>query len=540
MPDPRPPLSAEALAALASPRAYPQDPSAGGGVRWVQTHISHVFLTGERVYKFRKSVDLGFVRFTALDERNADCLREVALNRRLAPDVYLGVAPLEEEGGGVRVGPLAEGLAGPAREHCVVMRRLPEGRDALTLLEAGALGAAQIDRAACRIAAFHGRTRLGTPSPFGVEDWIRRCTRPVEDNFRLLAESPEHLVPPADVARALERARAFARDCVDRFEARREEGRAVDGHGDLHLQHVWFESDDAEPLVIDCLEFNERLRRIDAASDVAFTAMDLRYRRRPELAERFLRVYARESDDFGLFEVVDYFVSYRAAVRAKVAAISAVSPEIGAEQRAGAAASTGRHLALALRALEPRPAGVLVAVGGVVGTGKSTAAELLADAMGAVVIATDRVRKHRFGLAPAQRPDPERAARIYAMEEKRRVYEAVADRARRVLRSGRGVVLDGTFSRRADRERVQRLARDLGARMLFIETRCAPDIVLARLARRAAADADASDAGPERYRASVAAFEKLDEWPADRCAVLHTDREGWREALRAIAADLRS
>jgi aminoglycoside phosphotransferase family enzyme/predicted kinase len=537
MPDPRPPLSPEVLAALATPRSYPHDPSAGAGVQWVQTHISHVFLTDTRVYKFRKHVDLGFVRFDALEARNADCLREVLLNRRLAPDVYLGVAPLEEAPDGPRVGPVAEVLVALPREHCVVMRRLPDGRDALTLLEAGALEPSQIDRVAARIAAFHGQTRLGTPAPFSVEEWIRRCTQPVEDNYRLLAEAPDRLIPAADVARARERARAFARDRVDRFEARREEGRAVDGHGDLHLQHVWFERDAAEPLVIDCLEFNERLRRIDAASDVAFAAMDLDYRGRRELAERFLRVYARESDDFGLFGVVDYFVSYRAAVRAKVAAITAVDAEIDPDQREGAAASAGRHLDLALRVLDPRPAGALVVVGGVVGAGKSTAAEILADELGGAVISTDRVRKHRLGLAPAQRPRAGHMAQIYTPEEKHRVYAAVAGRARSVVESGRVAVLDGTFSRRVDRDAVRRVSGDLGAQVFFVEVRCSAQVALRRLARRAAAAADPSDAGPDRYRASVAAFEALDDWPADRRIDVRTDREGWRETLRERARD---
>src|SRR5262245_4544360 len=117
-------LEAREIAALSEPRAFPRDPSSAGGVEHVQTHLSHVFLTGERVYKFRKAVDLGFVRFTSRAERNADCLREVALNRRLSPDVYLGVAPLLASAAEVRVGPAGEGLAGDA-EHCVVMRRLP-------------------------------------------------------------------------------------------------------------------------------------------------------------------------------------------------------------------------------------------------------------------------------------------------------------------------------------------------------------------------------------------------------------------------------
>jgi predicted kinase len=224
-------------------------------------------------------------------------------------------------------------------------------------------------------------------------------------------------------------------------------------------------------------------------------------------------------------------------VRAKVAAITAVDPEIDPDQREGAAASAKRHLELALHELDPRPIGVLVVVGGVVGAGKSTAAEILADELGGVVISTDRVRKHQLGLAPAQRPGAGLTAQIYTPEEKHRVYAAVADRARSVLESGRAAVLDGTFSRRVDRDAVRRLAGDLGAHAFFVEARCSADVALRRLARRAAAAADPSDAGPDRYRASVAAFEALDDWPADRRIGVRTDREGWRETLRERAED---
>src|SRR5262245_47759936 len=151
--------------ALRRPTAYPHDASAAAGVEWVQTHLSHVFLTRERVYKLRKAVDLGFVCFAERAERNADCLREVALNRRLAPDVYLGVAPIEVSPSGARVGSLGQALSGDG-EHCVVMRRLPAGRDALSLLERGCLPVQGLDRAAEAIAAFHARHGLGSPAPF--------------------------------------------------------------------------------------------------------------------------------------------------------------------------------------------------------------------------------------------------------------------------------------------------------------------------------------------------------------------------------------
>ncbi|HXK23173.1 MAG TPA: AAA family ATPase [Myxococcota bacterium] len=530
------PLEDEAVvAALTRPEAY-----AGAGVvpaasvEAIQTHLSHVFLCGERVYKFRKRVSLGFVDFRARAERNADCLREVALNRRLAPDVYLGVAPLEVAASRVRVGAPRESLAASGAEHCVVMRRLPRDRDALTLLERGALAPAQIDRIAARIARFHDEHGLGTPAPYSQAEWLAHCTRPAVANFGTLREFAKD---PED-RRRLERLESlclgFARERADRFEARRRRGLAIDAHGDLHLAHVWFERDDAEPLAIDCLEFDAELRRIDAASEVAFLAMDLAYRGADALAERFLRVYAGLRDDFDLYRVVDWFASYRAAVRAKVAAIAAGEREIDAAQRARAAESASRHLALALSHLEAPRSPRLVLVGGAVGSGKTTVSDALADALGAAVVSSDRVRKQRLGLAPGEHA----AASAYTSEAKSAVYEAMLERAEPVWSSGRAVVLDATFGARRERERVRERAQRAGVPVFFVETRCDAEVATSRLEQRRRAGRDASDAGPELVAASRAAFERLDEWPASERAVIDTTPPGWRADLESLAARL--
>ena len=395
----------ETLERFTQPDAYPEDPSAGRGAAWIQTHLSHLFLTESRVYKLRKSVDLGFVDFTTREERNADCAREVLLNRRLAPDVYLGVAPLLSDGQACWAGSISEGASSGvgAPEHFVVMRRLPADRDALSLLEKGALSPLQIDRVARRIAGFHERNHLGKPAPFAAAEWVERCVDPVEDCFRALFAASEDCDLLGRLAETADAMRVFARRHAQRFEERRLAGRAVDGHGDLHLQHIWFENDDADPVIIDCLEFSERLRQIDTASEVAFTAMDLRYRDQQALADRFLRAYASERDDFGLYGVVDYFTAYRALVRAKVAAITSVDATVDAGQRSRAAASAGRHLELAGEVMKNRLPGSLVLVGGVVGTGKSTVAEALAEQLGGVVISSDRVRKQLAGLPASSR-----------------------------------------------------------------------------------------------------------------------------------------
>jgi uncharacterized protein len=524
------PLPEGLIEGLARPGAYPDDPSAPAGVTCVQTHLSHVFLSRAFVYKLRKAVDLGFVDFSTRAERNADCVREVALNRRLAPDVYRGVAPIEARGGEVRVGRVGEALVGSADtlEHCVVMRRLPDGADALSMLQRGALRAGHLEAVALRLAAFHRAHGLGVPAPYTQEAWLASIEAPVRANLELLEPAAGRELPPATWRRLAEGSREFLETHGTRFEARRREGRAVDGHGDVHLQHVWFEPGRPEPLLIDCIEFSESLRHIDAASEVAFLAMDLRYRARPALAERFLRSYAREADDYGLYGVLDYFVSYRAAVRAKVASIAAAESEIGPDQREAARRSARRHLGLAARALERRPAAGVVLVAGVVGTGKTTVAEGVADAIAAVVVSSDRVRRHLAGLAPGDRSGAGRG--LYSDASKDAVYAAMLERAAALVDAGRVAVLDATYGSERHRRAVRDWAGERGVPLWTVEVRCERATALQRLARRAAEGTSASDAGPGLYDASAAGFEPL----ADP-DVVWTDRLGWRGGLRARA-----
>jgi len=544
MPSAAEPLPAGLAEALARREAHPLDPSAAQGVRHVQTHLSHVYLTGARAWKLRKAAALGFVDFSSRAERNRDCAREVRLNRRLAPDVYLGVAPVESApGGGFEVGAIVadsedEALARDPREHVVAMRRLPDGCDALALLERGVLHARHLDAVADRLARFHAAHGLGRPAPFSPDAWRARIEAPVRDNLRLLEPAAGRLFPRAAWRQVESRARAFVEAHADRFEARRREGRAVDGHGDVHLQHVWFEPGHAEPLLVDCIEFRDDLRQIDAAAEVAFLAMDLLYRGRARLAARFLRRYAAASDDFGLYGVLDYFVSYRAAVRAKVAALAADDAAIDPAQRAAAAASVRRHLALAARALAPPLSGALVLMTGLVGSGKSSVAETLADAAAGVVVASDRVRKALAGLAPTARSGA--AQGLYDDAAKERVYEALLARAAPVVESGRVAILDATYALERHRAAALAWARERGVAATVVEARCARETALERLAGRAAAGADASDAGPELLAWSEEHYDPPHPRPGVRSVVVATDQPGWRPQARAIARELRA
>jgi len=525
------PLPESLVAALSAPAAYPADPSAAQGILHVQTHISHVFLSGERVYKLRKAVTLPFLDFGTRSARNADALAELRLNRRLAPDVYLGLAALVRDGAAFQIGPLAEEVARGA-EHAVVMRRLPDARDALSLLAAGAFGPAHLAAAAERIAAFHREQTLGVPAPFTPELWRERIDRPMRDNFAGLRED----APAARLDRSALEALAEAWSSMlalrlARLEARRAEGRAVDGHGDLHLAHLWFEAGPETPLFVDCVEFDPDLRRIDAASDVAFLFMDLVYRGHGGLGERWLSAYAEASGDFGLYEVVDLYAAYRAAVRAKVAALAAADPEIGRAQREAAAESAGRHLAVAARLLAPRPAGALVLVGGTVGVGKSTVAAALAEAGGAVLLSSDRTRKRLAGLRPEEHAGAAADTGLYAPAWHDRTYAALLAHAAPALRSGRAVVLDATWSLRIRRSAARELAQRLGAPAWLVRVDCREATALERVRARALRGDDPSDAGPERVAQSRARFEPLADWPEAARLELATDDPTWRGEL---------
>jgi aminoglycoside phosphotransferase family enzyme/predicted kinase len=523
---------------LALARAYPHDGSAARGIEHVQTHLSHVYLSGARAWKLRKAVQLGFVDFSTRAERNADCAREVLLNRRLAPDVYLGVAPIERAGDGFRVGRIvdvesAAALAAAAHEFVVAMRRLPAGRDARSLLERGALRTRHIDAIAERLARFHAAHGLGVPAPFDAETWRARMREPVLDNLRLLDAGTGRRVPRRTLVRVRARALEVIDELAPAFEARRLAGRAVDGHGDVHLQHVWFEAGASEPIFVDCIEFRDDWRQIDAAAEIAFPAMDLRYCKRPRLAARLLRRYATASDDFDLYRVVDSFISYRAAVRAKVAALAAADPEIAPAQREAATRSARRHLSLADRALRPRAPGSVVLMTGLVGSGKSSAAARLADAVDGVVIASDRVRKHLSGLAADARE-------LYDDAAKDRVYAALLARAEPVTASGRVAILDATYARDRHRQGAIDWARSRGLSAAIVETRCQRDTALLRLARRAAAGSDASDAGPEQLAGSESRYEPPRAQAGVELYTVATDEPGWRERVRRLARTIRT
>jgi aminoglycoside phosphotransferase family enzyme/predicted kinase len=471
------------------------DPAAPVELR--ATHASWVFIAGDDVWKVKRPVDLGFLDFSTVEARKRCCEDEVRLNRRLAPDVYLGVEPVRRGAGGLELGP---GDA-PIVDWAVHMRRLPDEESAAARLARGALDVDRLAILAARVADFHGAARA-----VPARGDMATLRRNVDENF---AET-ERFVGDLVDRDTFDDARAFQTCWLDDnagvVRRRVEAGRIRDGHGDLRLEHVYFPGDDAgaAPLVIDCVEFDERFRAGDVAGDVAFLAMELDLAGRPDLASGFLARYAEAADDFDLYRVLDFYLSYRAWVRGKVAALVASDEGAAAELRKRKRLEARRDFALARayagRALD---APFVVAVGGVIGSGKSTLAAALGRDLAVPVIGSDRTRKSLAGLEPTERGGPE----LYTAASRARAYAELLRRADGVVGSGRSVVLDATFSEPGRRGDARALARARGARLVLVELACDEAVLRARLERRRAGGSvsDATDAHLDalagRYRA---------------------------------------
>ncbi len=480
-------------------------PGAAAEIR--ETHISVVAMIGDRAYKLLKPVDTGFLDHRRREDRRAACMQETEVNRRFAPDVYLGVLDVVD-------------ADGAPVDHLVAMRRMPADR-ALSRRLAGPEAEADVRSVARAVAALHrdapgGRrvARAGLPATGGAR-W--------EEGLDALARDGRGAVPAASIARMRALALEYVRGRGAMFERRVAEGWIRDGHGDLLADDVYMLDDG--PRILDCLAFDERLRHGDVLLDIAFLAMDLETRGHPDLAALLVGEWSAALGEAHPRSLLDHYVAYRAHVRAKVAALRAAQGD-------GAARAAARRLhAFALERLG-RARVRLVLVGGAPGTGKSTLAEGLGRALGARVLRSDTARK-RLARVPvgagAAAPWEEG---IYRPEMTGRVYDGLLADAGRLLAQGETVVVDASWSRSAARRAARHAAADRAAEVVELRCELPAAEADARIARRRReggdpSDADAAIAGVMRRRA--------DPWPeAATVSTAPPPREVVGAALRIV------
>jgi aminoglycoside phosphotransferase family enzyme/predicted kinase len=497
-------------------------------IDFAETHISLVFLVGDDVYKVKKPVCLGFLDFRTLEQRRRACEAEVSLNRRLAPGIYRGVVPVRRRADGTHH-LLSDG---EVVDWAVHMVRLPDERRADRLVARGSLDGPTVERVAAHLARFHASARSDAETAsFGLPEAIAVSVR---ENFAQTRDVVGRHLDPAQADEIERWQLAFLRDRDALFRARVRAGRVRDGHGDLRLEHLYV-GDDGSLTIIDCIEFNDRFRYADVCADLAFLSMDLAWHGRVDLAERLLAAYARETGDYDLYALVDFYESYRAYVRAKVATMLAADASADLETRARAGAEARRYFLLALSAERRSLVGpAVVAVGGVIASGKSTIATRLGESLGAPVIEADRTRKQMLGIPPTQAIDEASFRGAYDPAFTDRVYDEVLRRADVVVSSGRPVVLDASFRSVDMRRRARSLATAHGVPFRFVECRATRDVCLARLSARER-DRGISDGRGAIFDDFCARWEPVAELSADEHVVLDTSRP-LAESLAAVEA----
>jgi uncharacterized protein len=469
---------------------------AGDSVEIRQTHISIVALTKAYAYKIKKPLNLGFLDFSTPEQRHAACGAEVQLNRRLSQDVYLGVLPIARNNAGLHFG-----SDGAVVDYAVQMRRLGEEGFLSWRLAHDPPSADELVRLVKKLSDFYRQQSSASEiATWGEVEKLRLSTN---ENF----EQIEQFVGDLISRPGFEALRDFTELSYEKrrtlFERRCAEGRILDCHGDLRCEHVHFTG--AQINIIDCIEFNDRFRYIDVANDIAFLAMDFDVRGHGARGNGLVEHLADSLGDPELLKLLDFYKCYRACVRGKVSAFKSSEPEVAREDSDLSRQKAARFFQRALRYAISDSQPFLLVVMGRVGTGKSTLARALAEAIGAAVFSSDKIRKELASVPLHERANADTRGRIYSEEMTRRTYEEMLSRALKAATTDGAAVVDATFGKHSQREL---LRQKPNVRCLRVSLDVSEAEIKQRLQNRSGAEI--SDARLEDFEMLDAAYEHPD------------------------------
>jgi hypothetical protein len=449
------------------------------------------------VLKLKKPVDFGFLDYTTLEKCHHACETEIKLNRRLCPDIYLRVQPIVETESGFQLSDV-----GRIVDYGVLMKRLPNDLMVDRMVARNVITESIVDRIADRLSHFHQEATRGPEiDSNGSPEVIRRNW---EENFAQTATyisrtitAPEYGFIRTQTSRWL--------DELDRLlKARVRNGRICDGHGDVRCESICVTNGIC---IFDCIEFNERFRCGDIASEVAFLSMDLHARGRPDLGYYFSERYQAHTADSQLFILLLFYKCYRAYVRGKVLSFRLDEPEFSEEEREVAASRARNYFDLARRYAAPLTKPTIIAVAGLSGTGKTSVARAIAEELGLRVISSDAVRKSLFGSG--NQSSSRYGEGIYTAEASRLTYQKLMEQGRTFFKMDKGAILDATFQRAKDRSQLEAMAAANGAQFRLIECQSPPEVIHKRLDRRDALKDGLSDATWETYLRQRNKFEPV-------------------------------
>ena len=480
---------------LKSPASYPHQPRR---VLLRQTHISWVFIASPFVFKVKKPINLGFLDFSTLEKRHHFCQRELELNRRLCPDVYLDVLPIYKTASN-----FSFKTKGKIAEYCLKMKELPSGWFLRELLAERRVGESEINRIISRLRRFYeSQTPTGEIEQWGRPEKLKIST---DENFAQV----EPFVGRKISAAAFAAIRRFTNEFYVRneklFRRRMQQHRIRDCHGDLHLDHIHLTLTPKATTIFDCIEFNDRFRFIDVANDVAFLAMDFDFEGRSDLGNLLLRNCAREFHDPEMLKLSDFYKCYRALVRAKVETIQATSMKrMKAREHSDAAA---RYFRLALRYAVSGSEPLLLAVIGRVGTGKSTVARELGNELNWPVFSSDQIRKTLAGVPLTRRTPSKKRAEVYSRQMTTRTYRELLARGVIAAKTQGGAIVDATFASAAKRELLRQKCEKAYLPFQAVELEVDPGEIERRLRARNKSVGVISDARLEDLEKLLTAYE---------------------------------
>ena len=496
----------DVCAALARPDFYPDRPAR---VEVRETHVSWVFLAGDRAYKLKKPLVLPFLDYGTPERRRDMCREEVRLNRRSAPDLYLGVRALAATSDGLE---LAEEDDPRAVDYVVEMRRYDEDSTLAAKLEGGELKRSDVIALGGVLARFHARARRVAASGMPVLAVERRVTENFHELLGIVEQRAE-----VEWVLALERfAHAFVAAHVQMLDARARRGLVREGHGDLRAEHVLL---DDTLQIVDCIEFDRGLRELDVADDLAFLVMDLVARGGERFARALVHAYRDAGGDPGEDRLIAFYAAYRALVRAKVALLRAAQHPASSGVRAHESAVARDLLALAERFAWQARLPLVIVVCGVPAAGKSHLARALAETSRLPHLSSDVTRKRLAGIRPQQRA----GKAVYSAEFNRLTYAELGRRAARETYARGGALVDATFRHRADRDTFADAFGD-AAPLLFVECRAPARVLAERAAQRDSRRGRVSDASLSIVLRESSTWDPLDELPPEAHVTVRSDR----------------
>ncbi len=490
---------------------YPHHPSQ---VELRQTHGSYVLLAEDYVYKVKKPVRFAFLDYSTLEKRYHFCQQEVGLNRRLAPGVYLGIVPIIEQEGSFILG---EGTVAAGSwtvaEYAVKMRRLPQERMLDRLLREGKVEKETIHALAQKLVSFHLAAATDQAPLYGAPEMIGQ---PLEENFQETEPFIGQTISEKVFSSVRQYSRCFLAEHRELFKARVRQERVREGHGDLRAEHICLTDD---ILIFDCIEFNERLRYCDVASEVAFLAMDLDFLGAPLLSQELVSTYSTVTQDETLPRLLPFYKCYRAYVRGKVESLKSQEKEVSEEERQRAKTQAKRYFRLAYRYTKETLPPALVVVCGLSGTGKSTVARLLGDDTGFQVYNSDVIRKRLAHRPSSMDMSQQYRTGIYSDSFTQLTYNTLVEETGSCLKRNQGVIVDATLKNPEHRRLFLNLAISLGVPILFVECQAEAEEIFRRLKEREQKPEEVSDATWEVYLRQREEFVPLNDIP-DSCRLI--------------------